>query len=206
MESEPVDLRDAGERIERLLAELRTTVDPRAYQRAEELLRLVSELYGGALARVVELACAGGDAGVTVDQLVDDDLVASLMIVHGVHPDGVEARVERALASVRPLLEQHAGGVELLDIDPDAAAVHLRLLGSCDGCPSSTVTLRTAVERAIAEAAPEITRIDVDEPTDPGVIVAASGDATAGPEGTSVPVALVRKPAYDSCPTEAGVG
>ena len=56
----------------------------------------------------------------------------------------------------------HGGDVELLDIDADAGAVHLRLLGSCDGCPSSAVTLQLAVERAIVEAAPEIVRIDVD--------------------------------------------
>ena len=50
----------------------------------------------------------------------------------------------------------HGGDVELLDVDEDAGAVHLRLLGSCDGCPSSAVTLQHAVERAIVEAAPEI--------------------------------------------------
>ena len=47
-------------------------------------------------------------------------------------------------------------------------AVHLRLLGSCDGCPSSAVTLRTTVERAIVEAAPEIVTIDVEEPNAAG--------------------------------------
>ena len=50
----------------------------------------------------------------------------------------------------------HGGDVELLGIDADAGAVRLRLLGSCDGCPSSSVTLQMAVERAITAAAPEI--------------------------------------------------
>jgi Fe-S cluster biogenesis protein NfuA len=53
----------------------------------------------------------------------------------------------------------------LLDLDEARAAVHLRLLGSCDGCPSSAVTLKMAVEQAIAEAAPEIVVIDVEQPT-----------------------------------------
>jgi Fe-S cluster biogenesis protein NfuA len=66
--------------------------------------------------------------------------------------------------------------------------VLLRLLGSCDGCPSSAVTLQQAVERAIHEAAPEIVTIDVEESQ-------ASSDL-------SVPVALGRKPTYDSCPSE----
>ena len=53
----------------------------------------------------------------------------------------------------------------MLDIDADAGAVRLRLLGSCDGCPSSSITLQMAVERAITEAAPEIVRLEVDEPS-----------------------------------------
>ena len=74
---------------------------------------------------------------------------------------------------------------------PDANAVKLRLLGSCDGCPSSTVTLQMAVEKAILEAAPEIEIIDVEEPSTRGV---------------TTPVMLMKKPAtepmYDECPAE----
>ena len=66
---------------------------------------------------------------------------------------------------MRPFLGAHGGDVELLDIDADAGAVQLRLLGSCDGCPSSAVTLQMAVEQAIVEAAPEIVIIDVEEPS-----------------------------------------
>jgi len=75
--------------------------------------------------------------------------------------------------------------------------VHLRLLGSCDGCPSSSVTLQSAVETAIVEAAPEVTIIDVEPPSRDPVLVPAGTRL-----GTSAPVALVSKPAYDSCPSE----
>ena len=44
--------------------------------------------------------------------------------------------------------------------------VRLRLLGSCDGCPSSSVTLELAVEGAIDEAAPEVSTIEVETPAD----------------------------------------
>jgi len=77
--------------------------------------------------------------------------------------------------------------VELIDIDATANAVKLRLLGSCDGCPSSTITLQMAVEKAILEAAPEIEIIDVEQPS-------------AG--GVSTPVTLTTKPAYTECPVE----
>jgi Fe-S cluster biogenesis protein NfuA len=117
---------------------------------------------------------------------------AEELIVHGLHPDGVDARVQRALADVRPFLAQHGGDVELLEIDADAGAVLLRLLGSCDGCPSSAITLQHAVERAITEAAPEIMTIDVAEsPAD------RSSDVT-------IPVTLGPRALYDSCPSEVG--
>jgi Fe-S cluster biogenesis protein NfuA len=181
------DLRATGDRIEQLLEDLRGSADPRTYAVAEELLRLVSDLYGAGLTRVVELASTG--APQLIEAFVADELVASLLVVLGLHPLSLDRRVEEALVRVRPFLAEHGGDVQLLDLDPDAGAVLLRLLGSCDGCPSSAVTLRTAVERAITEAAPEIVRIDVDEPSK---LV------------PKVAVSLGTKPAYLECPTEVG--
>ena len=119
-----------------------------------------------------------------------DELVASLLLVQGLHPDSLDARVEGALASVRPFLAKHGGNVELLALDDELGAVKLRLLGNCDGCPSSAATLQGAVEAAILEAAPEVTRIVVDE---------APGPAS------SVPITLGAKPLYDECPAEVSL-
>jgi len=174
--TEPTDVRLLGDRIEQLLDGLQATGDRRARERAEELLRLVTELYGAGLARVMELVDA--EAPDLARRLAADDLVGSLLLVHDLHPDALTVRVETALDSVRPFLAAHGVDVELLAIDDDAGAVLLRLLGSCDGCPSSAVTLQHAVQNAIVEAAPEIVRIDVDAPT----------------ADTSVPIVLGRKP------------
>ena len=92
---------------------------------------------------------------------------------------------------VRPFLGQHAGDVELLAVDGDAGAVLLRLKGSCDGCPSSAVTLKLAIERAILDAAPEINRIDVDEPE---------------PTSEPVPIMLRPRPIHDECPSGVVTG
>ncbi len=140
---------------------------------------MVTELYGAGLARVVELVRA--EAPELLPELVDDELLGSLMVVHDLHPDDLASRVEMALESVRPFLHGHGGDVLLLELDAARGAVHLQLLGSCDGCPSSAVTLRTAVETAIADAAPEIIVIDVEEP--------------AADAGLTTPVELGRRPA-----------
>jgi Fe-S cluster biogenesis protein NfuA len=158
---------NVGESIERKLEELQARADPRVFDQCVELLQLVSELYSAGLARVMELA--DRHAPDLVAHITADQLLASLLVANGLHPDDVNVRIGRALESVRPFLAGHGGDVELLDVDERVGAVYLRLLGSCDGCPSSAVTLRMTVERAIIEAAPEIGIIDVEEPEATGV-------------------------------------
>jgi Fe-S cluster biogenesis protein NfuA len=153
------DLRAVGSRIEELLGRLRAAGDPGTADTAEEVVRLVVELYGAGLERTVELA--GPEV---LERLVEDERVPSLLVLHGLHPKDTETRVVEALDQVRPYLGSHAGGVELLGVDPEGV-VHLRLEGSCDGCPSSTMTVKLAIERAIEEAAPEITRVEVENLT-----------------------------------------
>jgi Fe-S cluster biogenesis protein NfuA/nitrite reductase/ring-hydroxylating ferredoxin subunit len=164
-EAGPPDLRAVGDRIDALL-DASASGGAVARERSEELVRLVADLYGTGIERILEIVHDAGhlDEGVLA-RLAEDDLVASLLIVHGLHPYGVEQRVEQALEKVRPYLGSHGGDVELLEITGDGV-VHLRLLGSCDGCPSSSVTLTLAVEGAIEAAAPEVTAIEVETRTD----------------------------------------
>ncbi len=152
--------RVVGERIEALLDELRSSRDPRAAAVAEELVRSIVDLYGAALARVMELASADPSSPALVDKLVADPLVESLLLVHDLHPLDVDTRIQRALDGVRPYLGSHAGGVQYQGVD-DAGIVHLTLEGSCNGCPSSTLTVKLAIERAITDAAPETVGVDV---------------------------------------------
>jgi Fe-S cluster biogenesis protein NfuA/nitrite reductase/ring-hydroxylating ferredoxin subunit len=167
MATSGTDLRTVGDRVDGLLTELRALTDASVTARVEEVVRLLVELYGGALERVLEVVAEQPGGLDTIDRLAEDELVASLMILHGLHPLGVEERVHRALEGVRPYLGSHAGGVDFLGVD-DAGVAHLRLQGSCDGCASSTVTVKLAIEKAINKAAPELTGIDVEGVAEPG--------------------------------------
>ena len=99
-------------------------------------------------------------------RLADDELVANLLLLHGLHPDDVETRVQGALDRVRPYLGSHAGGVEFLGVDEDGVA-QLQLKGSCDGCAGSAATVHNAVERAVLDAAPEVVRVHVEGVVEP---------------------------------------
>lgn len=164
MRTTTTDVRDTGAQVERLLGEFSTSDDVRVQQQAEELVRLLTELYGAGLERVVEFVeSESGPDGLT--RMAGDELVASLLILHGLHPKDTATRVSDALEEVRPYLGSHSGDVELLGVDDEDVA-HLRLRGSCDGCPSSTVTVKYAIEGAVANHAPEVTGIDVQESAD----------------------------------------
>lgn len=157
-------LQATGERIENLL-NAASSSGALVRERSEELVRLVVDLYGVGLERMLEILHEQGRLDdVALDALAGDELVASLLLVHGLHPEDVPTRVERALESVRPYLGSHSGDVELLGIT-DEGVVQLRLLGSCDGCASSSATLSLAVEGAVLEAAPEVSGIEVEAPS-----------------------------------------
>jgi Fe-S cluster biogenesis protein NfuA len=158
----PVDDQERDARIERLetlLDQVEALPDPHARATAEETLRALLELYGEGLARILaHVADQGGEEAVRA--LAADELVAYLLLLHGLHPERVEERVARALESVRPYLRSHGGDVELLGIEDGVA--RLRLQGSCSGCPSSAMTLDRAIEEAIAQAAPDLAGIEAE--------------------------------------------
>jgi Fe-S cluster biogenesis protein NfuA/nitrite reductase/ring-hydroxylating ferredoxin subunit len=157
------DRRHSGEHIERLLEEIRASASLPVWQRVDELMRAVVDLYGGGLGRIVSIVDAAGPAGHGIaQQMADDELVASLLLVHGLHPDDLATRVQKALIRVRPYLGSHGGDVEVVTVDEQAGGVRLRMTGSCDGCPSSIITVKLAVEGAIREMAPEVISVEVE--------------------------------------------
>jgi Fe-S cluster biogenesis protein NfuA len=73
----------------------------------------------------------------------------------------VDVRVRKALEKVQPYAHSHGGAIELVTIEN--RVVHLRLDGTCHGCPSSAQTMKMTVEQAIFEAAPEIVAVVADD-------------------------------------------
>ncbi|MFD8542915.1 NifU family protein [Streptomyces sp. NPDC059649] len=141
--------RDHVVRTETLLTALSGLSDPAARDRATEAAQALVALYGECLARV--MALAGAD---TARAVADDELVGHLLLVHGLHPEPADARIRTALAGLRGL-----GDAELLAVKGEFARVRVR----ARGCGSSGETLRTAVREAVAWAAPEIERVEIEE-------------------------------------------
>jgi Fe-S cluster biogenesis protein NfuA len=149
---------EAAARIEALLERV-DELDPPARDTATRLVQALVDMYGEGLAHVVEHVAARDD-GTLAAAFAGDELVSHLLLLHGLHPVPIEERVRGALDEVRPYLQAHDGGVELLGVEE--GVVRLALQGTCNGCPSSTATLKLAIEEAIAKAAPDVERIDAD--------------------------------------------
>jgi Fe-S cluster biogenesis protein NfuA len=126
---------------------------------ALELVQTIMEFHGQAIDRMMEIIADAGEAGwAIIDSFTRDELVANVLLLHGLHPDDLDTRVRGALETVRPYLNSHGGNVELVEIAD--GVVRLRLVGSCEACPSSAVTLKTAIEKAVLEAAPDVASIE----------------------------------------------
>jgi Fe-S cluster biogenesis protein NfuA len=156
------DAREHVARTEQKLSRLETLPDNAARAHATEALQALVELYGECLDRVMSHAVSASAFGSELlTALLSDELVSHLLLVHDLHPDSVEARVQRALEDVRPYLKSHGGDVELLAVEGTVARV--RLHGSCNGCKSSAATLELAVQEAVTRAAPEIVQVTTAE-------------------------------------------
>jgi len=159
------------ETVESRIKELDALQDESAKRSAVDAVQALLELHGDVLNRMLEMIADRGEAGEAIIlELAADEMVGGLLLVHGLHPVSLEDRVRGALTKVRPYLGSHGGNVELLEVNDGVA--HLRLEGHCHSCPSSTLTLKYAIEREIAQAAPDLVDLVVDGVTPPPAVPA----------------------------------
>jgi hypothetical protein len=156
-------------RIETLIDELAALANPQARDAGEQLVELLMRFYGAGLTRVLEIVDEEppADARRIFERFASDELVASLLVLHGLHPVTVETRVAAALEHLAPRLDT-PGELTLVDVDADVARVRVRAApqtngnGHGHGGGHSAAATKRSVEQAVAAAAPEIARVIID--------------------------------------------
>lgn len=157
--SEELELEQAFIRMGEIVDELQNSGDPDVRERVFELLDWVDGFHREAVVRIMGLLPAEA-----LDALGQDPVVARLFETYS--DDEEEAgedlteSLEEALDEIRPYLHSHGGEMEVLAVE--GGVVKLRLMGSCDGCPSSTLTLTQGVEKILKDRWPGFRRIDVE--------------------------------------------
>ncbi len=194
------------ERVQELQDRLDSGGDPPTRKLAEELVSSVVQMYGAGLELILQRLFAGGEAGEQIAvSLADDPFLATLLLIHDLHPVPLEARVQEALDSVRPYMESHGGNVELLSLENGVARIHLR--GSCSDCSASAVTLELAIKQALEQAAPDLEGLEVEgvapQTMDGPGLPMVTGSA---PTGMELPVVMSGPPAAPSWVDVESVG
>jgi hypothetical protein len=146
---EASDVDSTVERIETLVAEL-GAADPQIRQKAEELIRLLMQLYEAGFSRAIEILGREQAA-----RIAEDKLVGSLLILHGLHPADPEERIVGALHGVERRLAGHR--LHLDRVTDDVAHIRVELNGGT--VPPS---LAAVIERAIVDSAPDISRVEIE--------------------------------------------
>lgn len=151
------ELARRGEEIVRLEA-LAETWEPTQQALLSALRTGIEQLNAEAFKRLIRSLKTDPAAAAALRQAVHDPLVYQVLRFHGLVKEPLEDRVRRALDNVRPSLKEHGGDVELVAVKlPDT--VEVRLVGSCQSCPSSGETLSEGVEKSIKALCPEITTV-----------------------------------------------
>jgi Fe-S cluster biogenesis protein NfuA len=148
-------------RIGALVEEIETIADPAARSATRQLMQVVMEFHGAALDRALEILAAGGQPGMAfLEQLGRDPMVSSLLALYGLHPEDAEARVRKAVDRLAAQLQRDGAAIDLLACEN--GVVRIRVTPGAHVCGSTTQTLRTLVEDAVYEAAPDITSLTVE--------------------------------------------
>lgn len=170
-----VDGKDFQQRIQKiggLVHDLETIADPASRAAAKELVQFLMDLHGTGLERILEVVFKSGDSGARIiDDLGQDPLVSSLLILYGIHPEELPTRVERKLAQIASKLHKMGAEATLVSITGGDVRVRVRIEGHA--CGSTGKTVQAVVEDALYEAAPDLTSLVVeglDEPADSGFI------------------------------------
>jgi Fe-S cluster biogenesis protein NfuA len=155
------------QRIGELVERLEATADPNARALAKELVESLMALHGAALERILEIAAGSNDGDAAGDAIIQkcahDELVSSVLLLYGLHPEDLNTRVANALDKKRGFLESHTASVELVSIGADGTVTVRLHVKASGGCGSTASLVKSTIEGAIQDAAPDAAAVVVEE-------------------------------------------
>jgi Fe-S cluster biogenesis protein NfuA len=160
-----MNARERAARVEELLASLDTLPDPVARTRAGEALTALVDLYGDVLSRIMAAVAESSDRELAA-ALAGDDLVCHLLLVHDLHPLGVEERIVRALDGL-PSSALPGATVRFDGVESGVARVAVVGGGAACGCGSPPGGVEQLIETVVWDSAPELDGVRVERRPEP---------------------------------------
>lgn len=146
------------EKIEDLVRQAESISDPKARGVTIDLLRGVLEFHAAGIERMLDMIFSAGEPSQEiVEQIAADELISSMLLLHDLHPDDLETRVNRAVHKLQEVFLSLGAKISLLAIESDTVRVGFDSQRTWSG-----TLVKASVEKAIFQAAPEITGVIIE--------------------------------------------
>ncbi|HEX4748931.1 MAG TPA: hypothetical protein VH302_05260 [Bryobacteraceae bacterium] len=147
------------DKIEELVRQAEVIPDMKARSVIIDLLKAVLDFHAAGLERMMDIVFDSGLAGEAIaDQVLGDDLTSSMLLLHNLHPDDVETRVARAVQKLEEMFfSLGVKKLSLVGIEGGVVRLHFESQRTWSGTP-----VKASIEKAIFQAAPEITSVVVE--------------------------------------------
>jgi Fe-S cluster biogenesis protein NfuA len=184
------DFQKRVQKIGQLVHDLETIADPASRAAAKELVQLLMDLHGAGLEQILDIVYHSEDSGARViDELGQDALVSSLLVLYNLHPDDVQTRVERKLKQMVSKLHKLGAEAALISVSDGNVRIHAGVNGHA--CGSTSRTVQSTIEEAIYDAAPDLRSLVIEgleEPAASGFVAVESllGASPSSPHQQSV--------------------
>jgi hypothetical protein len=146
------------DKIEALVQEAESLPDHKARSVAVDLVKAVLDFHAAGLERIIETAASSGAAGeAIIAQIAADDLTSSMLLLHDLHPDNLETRIQRAIHKLQGVFTSLGATLSLLAIENGAVRLKFDSPRTWSGTP-----VKTRIENVIFQAAPEIGNVVIE--------------------------------------------
>ena len=146
------------DKIEQLVHRAESLSDSNARGIAVDLLQAVLDFHAAGLERIIEIAAGSGAAGdAIIERIAADDLTSSMLLLHDLHPDDLETRINHAIHKLQDVFTSLGAGLSVLAIEPGTVRLHFDSARMWQG-----TGVRASVENAIFQAAPEIESVIIE--------------------------------------------
>ncbi len=158
---EIVEETTAFEQLNILLESVEQHPDEQVRNHVRALVYTMLDLHHGALQRIVEIVSVQPDGEATLQELVRDELVQAVLMVHELLPYSIEERIENALETAREQLKIYGADVELVSVNNGIAL--MKLMGSSATANVSSSILKAEIEHAVHAVAPDLLDIEYED-------------------------------------------
>lgn len=154
------DLHELSARIDDLVQRVELIGDPAVRANVVTLIQSLLELHQRGFSRLADLLQQNREGAEILRSLSSDELVGGLLVLYGLHPDGIENRIRRAVSKISVQMASSKSSVELLELNE--GVVRILLKSAASGCSSGTGDIEEMIRDTIYSEAPDVERVEIE--------------------------------------------